>query len=105
MTAFFTLLFLGVLGTGIYYFFRQVGFIDYYKEHVLTKSEKDACNCRSSGTALKFKEINVLLKSINNSISKLKSEQEILKKNIEDMQSNAKIITPPPTEHTPEPGQ
>ena len=78
MSALFTLLFLGALGTGIYYLAKHVGFIEYYKKHVLNKTEKGTgtgCKCSPSDTALKFKEINLMLESINTSINDLKSEQ------------------------------
>ena len=78
MSAFFTLLFLGALGTGIYYLAKHVGFIEYYKKHVLNKTETGTgtgCKCSPSDTALKFKEINLMLDLLIHLLMTLKASK------------------------------
>ena len=91
MSALFTLLFLGALGTGIYYLAKHVGFIEYYKNHVLrSHGGKSVTGCKysPSDVEFKFKKIDIMLDSIDTVIESIKKQQAEQTETISALENN-----------------
>ena len=69
MGSILTLIFLGLLGTCIYYLFKKTGFLDYYLKQNASNYPSD------SDTKLKFKEIELKFDAIDSDLENIKKKQ------------------------------